>query len=170
MLWICHICFHQNDIFQQFFDIANKKNFKFIKGMAYLEKGKDDENIKKLADVKNLLLNFIIGYISSKDYLTNINNLDYYKRVLTEGIPNISKSDLNRNINMTKEIQIRESSLLLLPNLSKWNTKVKNMSHMFDSCTKLSSLPDISKWNTENVIDMSFIFSNCNSLKNLPNI
>ena len=44
------------------------------------------------------------------------------------------------------------SSLLSLPEISKWNTtNVTNMSCIFDGCSSLSSLPDISKWITNNV-------------------
>ena len=54
------------------------------------------------------------------------------------------------------------SSLLSLPDISKWNTnKVTNMSHMFYRCSSLSSLPDISKWNTNNAKYMSNMFSGC---------
>ena len=41
---------------------------------------------------------------------------------------------------------------------------VINMSNMFKECSSLLSLPDISKWNTNNVIDMSYIFYGCSSL------
>ena len=54
------------------------------------------------------------------------------------------------------------SSLLSLPDISKWNTnKVTSMSMMFLECTSLSSLPDISKWNINNVEDMSYMFYGC---------
>ena len=54
------------------------------------------------------------------------------------------------------------SSLLSLPDISKWNTnKVTNMSLMFSGCSSLSSLPDISIWNTNNIINMSNMFSLC---------
>ena len=57
------------------------------------------------------------------------------------------------------------SSLISLPDISKWNTNnVKNMSWMFYGCSSLSSLPDISKWNTNNVKDMHEMFKNCFSL------
>ena len=36
---------------------------------------------------------------------------------------------------------------------------ITNMNDMFDSCSSLISLPDISKWNTINVTDMGWIFS-----------
>jgi len=54
------------------------------------------------------------------------------------------------------------SSLLSLPDISKWNiNKVKNMSYMFYGCSSLTSLPDISKWNTNHAINMSYMFSQC---------
>ena len=57
------------------------------------------------------------------------------------------------------------SSLISLPNLSKWNTdNVIDMSSMFYNCSSLISLPDISKWNTNNVKDMTGMFYNCSSL------
>ena len=37
------------------------------------------------------------------------------------------------------------SSLLSLPDISKWNTDAY-ISGMFDNCSSLSSLSDISKW------------------------
>ena len=41
------------------------------------------------------------------------------------------------------------SSLLSIPDISKWNTSnVKNMSDIFSGCSSLSKLPDISKWDT----------------------
>ena len=44
------------------------------------------------------------------------------------------------------------SSLISLPDISKWKTNnVTDMSYMFYRCSRLSSLPDISKWKTNNV-------------------
>ena len=57
------------------------------------------------------------------------------------------------------------SSLLSLPDISKWNTNnVINMSYMFNGCSLLISLPDISKLNTNNVNNMVYMFSRCSSL------
>ena len=48
------------------------------------------------------------------------------------------------------------SSLISLPDISKWNTNnVTNMYRLFYRCSSLSSLPDISKWNINNVKNMS---------------
>jgi len=45
-----------------------------------------------------------------------------------------------------------------------------NMSYMFNECSSLLHLPDISKWNTTNVTNMSGMFMECSSLVNLPDI
>ena len=63
------------------------------------------------------------------------------------------------------------SSLILLPNLSQWDTSnITNIACMFYECNSLISLPDISKWKTSNIHDMSYIFYECNSLISLPDI
>ena len=41
---------------------------------------------------------------------------------------------------------------------------------MFGVCSSLLSLPDISKWNTNKVSDMSKMFFECSSLSFLPDI
>ena len=38
------------------------------------------------------------------------------------------------------------------------------MSFIFYGCSSLISLPDISKWDTENVTDMSDMLSECHNL------
>ena len=47
---------------------------------------------------------------------------------------------------------------------------ITNMSYMFSGCSSLISLPDISKWNNNNVTNMSFMFYGCSSLISLPDI
>ncbi len=50
------------------------------------------------------------------------------------------------------------SSLLSLPDISKWNTSnVTNIFNIFSECSSLLSLLDISKWNTNNFKDMHII-------------
>ena len=44
------------------------------------------------------------------------------------------------------------------------------MSHMFYGCTSLISLPDISKWNTNNVQNFSKLFYGSISLSYTPNL
>ena len=41
---------------------------------------------------------------------------------------------------------------------------------MFSECSSLISLPDISKWNTNKVNNMSDMFSKCSSLRYLLDI
>ena len=54
------------------------------------------------------------------------------------------------------------SSLISLPDLSKWNTQnVKSIESMFNGCSSLISLPDLSKWNTNNVERKDKIFNEC---------
>ena len=43
---------------------------------------------------------------------------------------------------------------------------VTNMRSMFYGCSSLISLPDISKWDTKNVTDMSDMFYGCHNLLN----
>ena len=63
------------------------------------------------------------------------------------------------------------SSLLSLPDISKWKTNnIIDMCSIFDGCSSLSSLPDISKWNTNKVTDMHCMFYGCSSLLSLPDI
>ena len=42
------------------------------------------------------------------------------------------------------------------------------MRGMFDNCSSLLSLPDISKWNTSNVKYMSHMFDYCKDSLNIP--
>ena len=47
---------------------------------------------------------------------------------------------------------------------------ITNMSYMFYRCSSLISLPDISKWNTEKVTNMKCLFTGCSQLDFLPDI
>ena len=42
------------------------------------------------------------------------------------------------------------------------------MSWMFSGCSSLLCLPDISKWNTNNVTEMSSMFYGCKENLNIP--
>ena len=102
------------------------------------------------------------------------------KKALTIKIKEIKT--INNNINSMFSFC---ESLLLLPDISKWNNQnITNMSYIFEGCNSLKSpdiskwnttnmshslkeLPDISKWNNQNVTNMSHMFSGCNSLKEL---
>ena len=41
------------------------------------------------------------------------------------------------------------------------------MNSIFEICSSLVSLPDISKWNTKNVTNMNFMFEGCDNLLNI---
>ena len=41
---------------------------------------------------------------------------------------------------------------------------------MFYNCSSLISLPDISKWNTNNITNIRYIFSECISLSHLSDL
>ena len=63
------------------------------------------------------------------------------------------------------------SSLISLPDISKWNTsKIKSMDLVFCDCTSLISLPDISKWDISSIKNMDGLFYNCFSLISIPDI
>ena len=63
------------------------------------------------------------------------------------------------------------SSLITLPDISKWNTNnVKDIGYLFYKCSSLKSLPNISTWNTSNISFMNNVFCDCSLLNNLPNI
>ena len=63
------------------------------------------------------------------------------------------------------------SSLISLPNISKWNTSnIINMEYLFYNCSSLTKLPDISNWKTDNLKNMDNIFYGCDSLILLPDI
>ena len=78
--------------------------------------------------------------------------------------------ELEDFITKVEKINTQISSLISLPDISKWKTsKTKNMSFMFSGCDSLKSLPDISKWQTKNVHEMAGMFAKCSSLISLPN-
>ncbi len=61
------------------------------------------------------------------------------------------------------------SSLVSLPNISKWNTKnIIYMGFAFSNCVSLSSIPDISIWNTDSIILVHYMFYDCLSLTLIP--
>ena len=62
------------------------------------------------------------------------------------------------------------SSLISLPDISKWDTNnVTDMSFIFSGCEKLNELPDISKWNINKVDKMEDMFEDCSSSLIIPN-
>ena len=116
---------------------------------------------------KNNIIN-IFGYEfirNNKDICKMIINNKEYKIIQKYNVENYNNNQLKiklkgiNNIMNMSEIFSGCSSLLSLPDISKWKTNnVINMSYMFNRYSSLSSLPDISKWNTYNVTNMSYMF------------
>ena len=107
-----------------------------------------------------------------RNYYTRLNNMISMFSGCSSliSLPDISKWNTN-SVNDMNSIFSRCSSLISLPDISIWNTNnVNYMNNMFEECTSLISLPDISKWNTINVNYMNNMFSRCSSLISLPDI
>ena len=63
------------------------------------------------------------------------------------------------------------SSLISLPEISKWNTNnVTYMGYMFKGCKSLTSFPDISIWEISSLTNKMDMFDECPSASSLPNI
>ena len=104
--------------------------------------------------------------------INNITDMSYMFGFCSSliSLPDISKWKTNNVTNMYRVFS-GCSSLISLPDISKWNTNnVIDMRKMFDDCSSLISLPDISNWNTSNVTNMSWMFYKCSSLISLPDI
>ena len=104
--------------------------------------------------------------------IMNITNMHamFYECSSLISLPNISKWDTTKITDMSSLFG-KCTSLITLPDISKWNTSnVTNMHSLFYGCSSLISLPDISKWDTSNVTDMHSMFSECSSLLELPDI
>ena len=86
---------------------------------------------------------------------------------------NISLETIKNNKNYSNKTEIDERIQFLSYFISKFKynyINVTDMSYMFYGCSSLISLPDISKWNTNNVTDMNYMFYECSSLITLPDI
>ena len=74
----------------------------------------------------------------------------------------------NKELEITGKYNIENCNNNKLEIELKGINNVVDMSYMFNRCSSLLSLPDISKWNTNNVSDMNWMFSGCSSLSSLP--
>ena len=105
--------------------------------------------------------------IDNKEYeITNKFNVENYNN-------NRLKIKLKKIYNITNMSYMFSgcSSLLSLPDISKWNTNnITDISHMFSGYILLYTLPDISNWVTDNATNMNYMFSGCLSLTFLPDI
>ena len=181
-------------------DSQNKPKTKvIISNCGEIKNGKEitPDNYKKKNNEKNLYLNEIIfkyrvNYKEDKIRLFGnlfVNNNYFNCKIVYEGIEYYLSSHLKitnyelkkkeiiiklkgiNNIIDASEMFSDCSSLIELPDISKWDTKnVTNMSGMFNNCSSLKELPDISNWNMNNVTSLILIFSQCILLKELPDI
>ena len=120
-------------------------------------------DITEKYNVKKIDKNTLIIKLKGAEMLINMSYMFFNCSSLLS-LPNISKWNTNNVTNMSYMFY-NCKSLESLPKISNWKTdNVTNMSHMFSGCFKLKSLPDISKWKTDNVINMSSIFKDCSKL------
>ncbi len=109
------------------------------------------ENSNNLNNTKNIYFEMNKNLISTN--LTSIKNNRVNNTLITSDIINI----------LDKIPKINSLSSLI-------NSNVTDVSFMFYYCSSLLSLPDISKWNTENVSNMCYLFGECKSIISLPDI
>ena len=154
----------------------NKKNELTI---IYNNENHDEIKLFGSEFVKNnkgncyLLINNIKSELIETIQFQNYFGFDDLEKIIIKLIENKNNYLFGNNDGITNmsNMFFECSSLLFLPDISKWNTSnITNMSNMFYECTSLSFLSDISKWNTSNVSDMSNIFFECSSLTFLPDI
>ena len=70
----------------------------------------------------------------------------------------------NEEYEITKEYNIENYNNNELKIKLKGIDNITNMSAILCECSSLLSLPDISKWNTNNVINKSSMFDGCSLL------
>ena len=137
---------------------VNDNDEKFYKFYGHNEY---NEYINNTSSIQKGYKNNSFSFEQSYSVNWNIND--------TNKLVNFKKLNTIINITTMYSMFYECSSLISLPDISKWNTNnVTNMGHMFSNCSKLSSLPDISKWDTKNVTYMSSMFDGCPKLKNKP--
>ena len=149
-------------------------------GEKFVENNKYHCNIKYGNKLYNLIEYFNISNNNNqKDKLEirltgikNIINASYMFDNCSSliSIPNISKWSTNRVIDMSNMFYSC-NSISSFPDISNWDTSnVTSIHSMFAHCSSISSLPDISKWNTSKVVNMCNTFACCTSLSSLPDI
>ena len=141
--------------------VRNSKNNKDITEINIIYNTKKEEYIRLFGDtfVKNNKKNCKMIIVDKESEIKSF----YYAKNYRSNILIIKLKGINNVTNMSSMFD-RCSSLLSLPDISKWNTNnVIDMNCMFSGCLSLSSLPDISKWNISNVnvFDKSYIFYGC---------
>ena len=156
------------DKFNNLFNIYSKMNFDEIT-LVY--------NVKNKKEIQLFGDTFVERYKGKCKIIINgveqeLKNIHYFGMFFgtNQEILEIKLKGIKNITNMSCMFNLC-SSLILLPNIDKWDTSyVKDMSGMFYLCSSLTCLPDISKWNTSNVKNMTSMFSKCKSLVYLPDI
>ena len=127
-------------------------------------------SISKISETNNSYFTSDMNNIfTENNHITNISRMfEGCKSLIL--LPDISKWNIS-NTTSIEYIFYECESLKSIPDISKWDTSnIKNMEHIFHGCSSLTSLPDISKWDTSNVKKMNNMFNECKSLNSLPDI
>ena len=123
-----------------------------------------DKFVEKNKNICKILINGKINELCSHIEINNISlNNDNTFQIILLGLNNIVDASY---------LFDSCSSLISLPDISKWDTKnIEDMSYLFCNCSNLSYISgDISNWNTSKVIDMNSLFYFCLELKSLPDL
>ena len=70
----------------------------------------------------------------------------------------------NEEYEITEKYNVKSNNNNKLKVKLKGINNVTNISYVFYNCSSLISLPDISKWNTHNVLNLNNLFHGCSSL------
>ena len=118
-----------------------------------------DENFNITDINKSFDGNNFYNYSEKSDISNEINKSEtFYNDNLI--LPTIQKNTYSSAYNEINELNYFKENIF---------TNVTNMSEMFRECSSLISLPDISKWDTKNVTNMSDMFDKCHNLLNSHN-
>ena len=153
-------------------DKINNNNFNEIYNIGNSENNSECENFIEYAldnmhntSYKNNLCSSISEITNKNTIYSNNSIIYFYNKIFNE----LTFKEVK--VKNLKGMFYNCSSLISLPDISKWNTEnVEDMSQLFYGCSSLISLPDISKWKTNKLTYISGLFYNCSSLIFLPDI
>ena len=207
-----NIATHINEPLKEFNEKYNNNNFNKIN---IIREQSIKENFDEITLTYKIANGYLVGNLFGDDFvknnkdkckiifngkeydLDNSFNFDINNYIFNNDIFEIKLKGITKITNM-KSMFEGASSLLNIPDISKWDTSnvkdmssmfkgckylksipdisflktahVTNMSYMFGGCCKLVSLPDISNWNTMNVTCMDYLFAGCSSLISFPDL
>ena len=126
-------------------------------------------DISNLNDCNNV--NKSLNNNESNNYIDESNNRSEDEENENIYNDNLTKSSISINTNISEFTGINDLIIKLnAPAKKKIFNNITNISSMFYGCSSLISLPDISKWDTKNVTYMNYMFTGCSSLISLPDI